>query len=1380
MASATGRKGQDGGLALRLELEQGRGAPRARVLAGPAELAPGVRLASLVGEPVGPASELGGAWRVLEARLEIAAEALARAVEVLVGREVAGWRIGQVALDLGGDAAVLTLTGPADAGWPAVVQIELAARIEGAGVRVSPRRVWATGPLAPAAGDLCARIASRLADGSGVVAVAGGVWIDPGAALRRAVVRSGGRAPRTDGVVPARVRVEGPGVRVQLVRQDRVEETGLFGQVAADMSGGAVDDPLAGLRAALRSGDRRRALAELDRFPALPGHPGARRLARALAQVRAELLRFSDRGAAALRAWLAAAPDDPAAWWRFVVQHARAGDAEGVARGLAALERTPGPPGAALRRRAAWATVLAQRLGAAGRAVAGLEEVAWEGSAGALAAGWRALALARAGDAGVAGEAVEAAVDEAIALGGARAWCDAAALRARVAEMVLRSGRVDAEAAGLLRRLIGASEGTGAERQGGGDRAEETEGAGASAVSAEVVADDAGHEADPDEAARVLAGFYARHGRWEELVELLGRALVRQAGPARAATLERLAEVHRRLGDAGSAEQALRLALAEPGAEVEALHEALVACLEDQGRSAAAAEHAAGCVAAELTAEPPATTSPARARLLLRLARLRRAALDDLAGAARAFEAYGCYAELPVDGLEALALRYREQGRYEALAAVLRLRLAGAGAGEGAAIHRRLAELFDGPLPRPLLAAEHHARAFLGDPSGQAEAGERARALLLTAGAAAAGPVLDGLAGMSEAAGRWVAGLREALARATAGEGAAARIEALTRELGRASGARAIALARELAHARLAAGDEEGALGTCLEEHGAGDIPLLALAAGLLERRERWPELVQVCERAAGLAGAAGDGEAQAGWLTRAAQVCVDHAEHPRRAMHDARRLLLEACAAGPRCEAARASLIPLAFAERRFDEVRRAGAELRALGGLDYDVLVLAALTEAWLSGQVETAQAIGPRHPEAVLRRLLWPALARIALEVAREGALAQLDAVLTAAAALVAGELRAGLRAWAAGRPLHAGVALALGRLVEPAGRRGLAEEAGDAADAGLAEGTGCAGRAGLVGGTGDSAGAGQAGRGLAEETGDAGRGRGLRQLAAFMVPQGAIAAEVAGLPVITLPIAGGRESALEAREAIAEVLSAMVKETGGIRAPGEPPGPPDGALAGVLALAEAELGRLRAALGLRLPVYALPGGPDGGVGIRNDREPGLVVYPALARLPAGERRFRLALAAVLIRGGLAIVLDPQGASLHELLAALHHLADPAQAPGLPGAQTIVRTWRSRGWTGERLTPAQREALAAELRFWRRDRAGVARLAYLLRRDGLGAAAGLSGALDGALLAIGRDARLLGEPGERAALQVLATDEAQWLLRSAGLFDEERGST
>ena len=1486
MASATGRKRQDGGLGLRVELERARGGEaRARVLAGPAELAPGVRLVSLVGEPVGPVGEpWRGGCRALEVRLEVAAEALAGAAARLVGREVAGWRIGQVALDLGGDGGVLTLAGPSDAGWPALVQVELAARAEGERVRVVARRVWATGPLAPAGGDLCARIAEAFAAGSGgAVARGAGVVIDPGWVVRRGFSTVGARAPRTAGLVPARVRVEGPGVRVQLVRRDMVEGTGSEGQGGEDMSSEVVEDPLAGLRAALRAGDRRRALAELDRFPALPGHPGARRLARALAQVRAELLRFVDRtrGAAALRAWLAAAPDDPAAWWRFVVQHHRAGDGEGVVRGLVALERTPGPPGAALRRRAAWATVQALALGAGARARAGLEGMSWAGSPAAIAAAWRALALARAVDPEVPVAAIEAAVAAGLAGEAGRPWCAPEAFKARVAEAVLRSGRLDAEAAGLLQRLVGAP---GGEGQVAGDR---VEGAG-------------------DGAARAAgAGFYAQHGRWEELVELLGRALVRQAGPERAATLRELAEVHGRLGDPASAEQALRLALAEPGADAEALHEALVACLEDQGRFAAAAEHAAGCVAAELAAEPPATTSPGRARLLLRLARLRRDRLDDLGGAARAFEALGCYEELPADGLEALAIRYREQGRYEALAGVLRLRLSGAGEAERAGLHRRLAELYDGPLPRPAVAAEQYARAFLAEPAGQAEAGARARALLLAAGGEAAEAVLRGLQDMSEAAGRWAGEVREALARRpeeraaeriaavaaelarvreelgaggesrAGGEGASgapgadgelgaggdaraegaaaggalqarelgaggearggaparelgaggeARGGAPARELGaggeaRAGGAaegyglrggaeaRARALARELAQLQLAAGDEEGALGTCLAGHGAGDIPLLALAAGLLERRERWPELVQVCERAAGLAGAAGDGEAQAAWLTRAAQVCIDHAEHPRRAMQDARRLLLQACAAGPRCEAARASLVPLAFAERRWDEVLTAAAELRAAGGLDYDVLVLAALTEAWRRGQDALARAIGPRHPEATLRRLVWPALARVALEIAREGSLAQLDAVLAAAAALVGaaeagrdevaakaavgptgeersvepvgvrqegavveqgpgeveaaavgptgeersdptaarreggvveqerfvaamGRLRRALGAWAAGRPLHAGVVLALGR--------------------------------------------------LAEGSGEVERGLALVQLAGFMVPQGRLFAALPAAPVASVEVLA-RGSALEAREAIAEVLAMMIKETGGIRAPGEPPGPPEAPeLAQALALAEEELDRLRTALGLRLPVHALRGGPDGGIGIRNDREPGLVVYPALVRLPAAERRFRLALAAALIRGGLAIVLDPQGASLHELLAALQHLAEPTEAPALPGAQTIVRTWRARGLTGERLTPALRAALADELKFWRRDRAAVARLAYLLRRDALGVAARLSGALDGALRAIGRDARLLGELDERSALQVLATDEAQWLLRSAGLFDEARGAT
>src|SRR5690606_22344090 len=77
---------------------------------------------------------------------------------------------------------------------------------------------------------------------------------------------------------------------------------------------------------------------------------------------------------AAVRAWLAASPDDPEAWWRLVVGHARAGEPEGALRGLVALERAPGPATARLRRRVARALVEAEQLGG-GRGLAALEEV---------------------------------------------------------------------------------------------------------------------------------------------------------------------------------------------------------------------------------------------------------------------------------------------------------------------------------------------------------------------------------------------------------------------------------------------------------------------------------------------------------------------------------------------------------------------------------------------------------------------------------------------------------------------------------------------------------------------------------------------------------------------------------------------------------------------------------------------------------------------------------------------------------------------------------------------------------------------------------------------------------------------------------------------
>ena len=48
--------------------------------------------------------------------------------------------------------------------------------------------------------------------------------------------------------------------------------------------------------------------------------------------------------------------------------------------------------------------------------------------------------------------------------------------------------------------------------------------------------------------------------------------------------------------------------------------------------------------------------------------------------------------------------------------------------------------------------------------------------------------------------------------------------------------------------------------------------------------------------------------------------------------MHDARRLLLRACAADARAEAARALLVPLSFAEHRWDEVLAVAGELKGL----------------------------------------------------------------------------------------------------------------------------------------------------------------------------------------------------------------------------------------------------------------------------------------------------------------------------------------------------------------------------------------------------------------------------------------------------------------
>lgn len=815
MASATGRDGQASGLGLRLELAQGPGGPRVRLHAGPAELAPGLRLAALVAEPIGPdrprstAALREGSWRALEARLEVRAEALEGAARALCGVTIGTWPVGQVSVDAAGESVVLTLAGPRDDGWPALAQIELGVAVEDGEIAVRARRVWATGPLAPSAAAMWQAAARGLSRGrEGAVRLDGATLrVAPEWLVRRAFRAAGAAPPRTRGLQVARVRGEGRGLRVVLadvahgagseghVRKGMSERAGMKGHVFEDMSDGP-EDPLAELRAALRAGDRAAALAALSYAPA-PTHPGARRLTRALAQVQAELLRFRDRAgaAAAVRAWLAAAPDDPEAWWRVVVAQARAGEPEGVVRGLAALERAPGPPAVRLRRRVARALVEAEQLGAGGRARAVLEDMSWSGGPTAQAEAWRALAIARAGDPQVASEQVEAAVSAALAAGTRceRAWCEAVELHARVA-------------------------------------------------------------------------------------------------------------------------------------------------------------------------------------------------------------------------------------------------------------------------------------------------------------------------------------------------------------------------------------------------------------------------------------------------------------------------------AAGRRCG-------------RDVAEAERAASEI------------------------VEAA------------------------LRLAREDRLAQLGSVIVAQFGRADRmRVRTELQARAA-RSLDAGAMLALAEMVE--------------------------------------------------ETGERGRARALRQVAGFLLPGCRVQEE--GAPEAW----GAGEEGGEPREAIRGCLRALVTATAGIRAARELTLLDLAEAMRVQAIVEPEVAWLRAATGLRLPVRVGRGGPEGGVAIRNEREPAIVVYPAIERQAARERRFRLALAAALVRGGLAIVLDPAGASLHELLAALAWLGEPSQPPTLPGAQTIVRLWQKRGVTPEQFTPELRARLSAQLGGWRTDAASVTRLATLLRGDHCVAATRLAGAFDGALLAIGRDARLPAPVDEASARQVCATEEAQRLFRGAGLF-------
>ena len=124
---------------------------------------------------------------------------------------------------------------------------------------------------------------------------------------------------------------------------------------------------------------------------------------------------------------------------------------------------------------------------------------------------------------------------------------------------------------------------------------------------------------------------------------------------------------------------------------------------------------------------------------------------------------------------------------------------------------------------------------------------------------------------------------------------------------------RAADIALDLARAQRAVGNLQDARATCrtalLDK--PADQPLTKLYAELLEQAEDWLALARALEQLANLTI---ETREQAHWLTRAAQVHLDHGTDGRESLTAARRLLERARAVSMESTEARAVLLPLVF----------------------------------------------------------------------------------------------------------------------------------------------------------------------------------------------------------------------------------------------------------------------------------------------------------------------------------------------------------------------------------------------------------------------------------------------------------------------------------
>jgi tetratricopeptide (TPR) repeat protein len=540
---------------------------------------------------------------------------------------------------------------------------------------------------------------------------------------------------------------------------------------------------------------------------------------------------------------------------------------------------------------------------------------------------------------------------------------------------------------------------------------------------------------------------------------------------------------------------------------------------------------------------------------------------------------------------------------------------------------------------------------------------------------------------------------------------------------------RAADIALELARAQRGIGNLQDARATCrtalLDK--PSDQPLTKLYAELLEQAEDWPALARALEQLANLTI---ETREQAHWLTRAAQVHLDHGADARESLPAARRLLERARAVSIESTEARAVLLPLSFHQGDWERVLELAIELRSIAGDEHEALLYAALTEAFSRGKRTLARSIGDRHDKPVRARILWPTTARMLDLIAFDGPLPRLDAVLAAAAALCGGteELLDELGAWAAGQPLGAGLALGLARLNEAFRRMELA--------------------------------------------------RHLYQIAAYMAPAGPVPVLTTRLPTTELPENPlQREDwiPLEWRGALRDVLMHLRSDLAGLRSTtGGARQPRKATERTAIQLATRISAPWRAKLGVDIVILATDDRPPGGVGLRNLDKPTIVVSEDFVSTPEAERAYRLAYAAAALATGLGALVDDHPLPLIDLVDALLGLSRPRHIARSEDAQNLADQFAARGLTATKLDGDLRRALARELDHWR---SGPAKLERVVHRACMLIGTRLSGQVDGALMAMARDRGLgstqTGRPMDPA---VLETTDAAWLLRALGVFGGE----